>query len=372
MEIIRGKFAEAKVFSEDLEQYARAQLQMICDNEVAKGSVIRVMPDVHPGKVGTIGLTMTVENKIMPNLLGIDIGCGMTCVELKDKRMEFQKLDRVIAEKVPSGFSIRKNVHHLADEFDFARLHCHKHINEEKAKLSLGSLGGGNHFIEVDRSNEGQLYLVVHAGSRHLGKEVTEYYLDEGAKILKNRGMDVAHPFTRLEGDLMEQYIHDVRVVQEFALLNREIIVAEIVKGMKLKIKDTFSTIHNYLDVSEGVRMLRKGAISAQKGEKVIIPINMKDGVILGLGKGNKDWNMSAPHGSGRKIRRDEVRNQYTVSTFKADMKGIYCSCIGADTLDEAPFAYRSMEQMLESITETVEITDVLKTVYNFKAGGMA
>lgn len=372
MEIIKGKFAEAKVFSEDLEQYARAQLQMICDNEVAEGSTIRVMPDVHPGKVGTIGLTMTVENKIMPNLLGIDIGCGMTCVELKEKRMEFQKLDKVIAEKVPSGFSIRKNVHHLAEEFDFARLHCYKHINEKKAKLSLGSLGGGNHFIEVDKNVDGRLYLVVHSGSRHLGKEVTEYYLNEGAKILKNRALDIPQPLTWLEGELMEQYIQDVEVVQEYALLNREVIVAEITKGMKIKVNDAFSGVHNYLDESDGVRILRKGAISAQKGQRVIIPINMKDGVILGLGKGNPDWNMSAPHGSGRKLRRDEVKNQYTVSSFKNEMKGIYCSCIGADTLDEAPFAYRSMEQMKKSVKETVEITDVLKPVYNFKAGGKA
>ena len=372
MEIIKGKFAEAKVFSEDLEQYARAQLQMICDNEVAEGSTIRVMPDVHPGKVGTIGLTMTVENKIMPNLLGIDIGCGMTCVELKEKRMEFQKLDKVIAEKVPSGFSIRKNVHHLAEEFDFSRLHCYKHINEKKAKLSLGSLGGGNHFIEVDKNVDGRLYLVVHSGSRHLGKEVTEYYLNEGAKILKNRALDIPQPLTWLEGELMEQYIQDVEVVQEYALLNREVIVAEITKGMKIKVNDAFSGVHNYLDESDGVRILRKGAISAQKGQRVIIPINMKDGVILGLGKGNPDWNMSAPHGSGRKLRRDEVKNQYTVSSFKNEMKGIYCSCIGADTLDEAPFAYRSMEQMKKSVKETVEITDVLKPVYNFKAGGKA
>ncbi|MBQ9927308.1 MAG: RtcB family protein [Lachnospiraceae bacterium] len=372
MEIIKGKFAEAKVFSDDLEQYARAQLQMICDNEITEGSAIRVMPDVHPGKVGTIGLTMTVENKIMPNLLGIDIGCGMACVELKEKRMEFQKLDKVIAEKVPSGFSIRKNVHHLAEEFDFARLHCYKHINEEKAKLSLGSLGGGNHFIEVDKNVDGRLYLVVHSGSRHLGKEVTEYYLNEGAKILKNRGLDIPQPLTWLEGELMEQYIQDVEVVQEYALLNREVIVAEITKGMKIKVNDAFSSVHNYLDELDGVRILRKGAISAQKGQRVIIPINMKDGVILGIGKGNTDWNMSAPHGSGRKLRRDEVKNQYTVSSFKNEMKGIYCSCIGADTLDEAPFAYRSMEQMLEGIKETVEVTDVLKPVYNFKAGGKA
>ncbi len=370
MEIIKGKFTEAKVFSEDLEQYARAQLQMICDNAIAENSTIRVMPDVHPGKVGTIGLTMTVGNKIMPNLLGIDIGCGMTCVELKEKRMEFQKLDKLIAEKVPSGFSIRKNAHHLAEEFDFTRFYCYKHIHQEKAKLSLGSLGGGNHFIEVDKSDDGRLYLVVHSGSRHLGKEVTEYYISEGAKVLKDKGLDVSQPLTWLEGKLMEQYVHDVEIAQEFAMLNREIIVAEIVKGMKLKVKDNFFSVHNYLDVSDGMRILRKGAISAQKGQRVIIPINMKDGVILGVGKGNVDWNLSVPHGSGRKLRRDEVKNQYTVSAFKNEMKGIYCSCIGADTLDEAPFAYRSVEQLMEGIKETVEVTEVLKTVYNFKAGG--
>ena len=372
MEIIRGKYAEAKVFSNDLEQYARAQLQMICDNEVAERSIIRVMPDVHPGKVGTIGLTMTIGDKIIPNLLGIDIGCGMTCVELKEKRMEFQKLDKVIAEKIPVGFAIRKKVHQKAEEFDFARLHCHKHINEEKAKLSLGTLGAGNHFIEVDKDKNGTINIIIHAGSRHLGKEVTEYYVNAGAKLLKNKGLDVPQPLTWLEGDLMEQYIHDVEVVQDFARLNREIIAAEIVKGMKLKIRDMFSSVHNYMDTTEDIRMLRKGAISAKDGERVIIPINMKDGVIIGRGKGNPDWNMSAPHGSGRKYRRDEVRNNYTVSSFRNDMKGIYCSCIGADTLDEAPFAYRNLEQILESIADTVEVSDVLKPVYNFKAGGKA
>ena len=372
MEIIKGKFAEAKVFSNDLEQYARAQLQMICDNEVAKGSVIRVMPDVHPGKVGTIGLTMTVEDRIIPNLLGIDIGCGMTCVQLKEKRMEFQKLDKVIAEKIPVGFSIRKKVHHRAEEFDFKKLHCYEHINKDKAKLSLGTLGAGNHFIEVDKDKEGALNIIIHTGSRHLGKEVTEYYVNVGAKLLKSKGLDVVQHLTWLEGDLMEQYIHDVEVVQDFAKLNREIIAAEIVKGMKLKARDMFSSVHNYMDATEDVRMLRKGAISAKDGERVIIPINMKDGVIIGTGKGNPDWNMSAPHGSGRKYRRDEVKNNYTVSSFRNDMKGIYCSCIGADTLDEAPFAYRCLEQMLESVADTVEVIDVLKPVYNFKAGGKA
>ena len=335
MEIIKGKFAEAKVFTDDLEDYARAQLKMICDNEVAKGSKIRIMPDVHPGKVGTIGLTMTVEKGIIPHLLGIDIGCGMSCVKIREKRMEYQKLDKVIREKIPAGFAIRSRVHHLAEDFDFTRLHCYKHIHEEKARLSLGTLGGGNHFIEVDQDEEGQRYLMVHTGSRHLGKEVTDFYVEQGAKKLKTMGMCVPYPLTFLEGELQEQYMGDVEIVQEFAALNRKIILAEILKGMKLKETEAFSSVHNYVDRKENI--LRKGAISAKEDEQVIIPFNMRDGVLLGRGKGNVDWNQSAPHGSGRILPRNQVKNLHTVSSFKQEMKGIYCSCIGAGTLDEDP-----------------------------------
>ena len=372
MKTVKGKYAEAVIFTKDLEDYARAQIQMICDNEVAENSKIRIMPDVHPGMVGPIGLTMTVDKRIIPNLLGIDIGCGMSLVKLKEKRMEFQKLDKVIREKIPSGFDVRNSVHHKAEDFDFERLNCCKHINTEKAKLSLGTLGSGNHFIEVDRDEKGNLYIIVHSGSRHLGKEVTDYYVNEGAKSLKTRGMEVPYPMTWLEGTLMEQYLEDVKVVQEYAALNREIMLAEIVKGMKLKVTEEFSTIHNYIDMTKGEKILRKGAISAKAGERVIIPINMKDGILLGTGKGNVEWNCSAPHGSGRKLRRDEVKNQYTVSSFKSEMKGIHCTCIGADTLDEAPFAYRGLEELLNNIDETVEVTEILKPVYNFKAGGKA
>ena len=372
MKTINGKYADAVIFTEDLEDYARAQIQMICDNEVAENSKIRIMPDVHPGKVGPIGLTMTVGERIIPNLLGIDIGCGMSLIKLKEKRMEFQKLDKVIREKIPSGFAIRREVHHKAEDFDFERLNCYRHIKLEKAKLSLGSLGSGNHFIEVDRDEKGNLYIIVHSGSRHLGKEVTDYYVDEGAKLLKVKEMEVPYPMTWLEGELMEQYLTDVKVVQQYGALNREIILNEIVKGMKLKVTEEFSTIHNYIDMTECEKILRKGAISAKAGERVIIPVNMKDGILLGTGKGNTEWNCSAPHGSGRKLRRDEVKNQYTVSSFKSEMKGIHCTCIGADTLDEAPFAYRGLEQILKHIDETVEVTAILKPVYNFKAGGKA
>ena len=370
METVNGKYADAVIFTEDLEDYARAQIQMICDNEVAVNSKIRIMPDVHPGKVGPIGLNMTVGERIIPNLLGLDIGCGMSLVKLKEKRMEFQKLDKVIREKIPSGFAVRNGVHHKAEEFDFERLSCCKHINTEKARLSLGSLGSGNHFIEVDKDEKGNLYIIVHSGSRHLGKEVTDYYVNEGAKILKAKGLEVPYPMTWVEGELMEQYLADVKVVQEYAALNREIILSEIVKGMKLKVTEELTATYNYIDMIGNERILRKGAISAKAGERVIIPINMKDGILLATGKGNKEWNCSAPHGSGRRLRRDEVKNQYTVSSFKNEMKGIHCTCIGAETLDEAPFAYRSLEQIMKHVEETVEVTDILKPVYNFKAGG--
>ena len=276
----------------------------------------------------------------------------------------------MIREKIPSGFAVRSDVHYKAEDFDFGRLNCCKHINTEKAKLSLGTLGSGNHFIEVDKDENGTLYIIVHSGSRHLGKEVTAYYVNEGAKLLKAKGMEVPYSMTWLDGKLKEQYLADVKVVQEYAALNREIILWEIVKGMKLKVTEEFSTIHNYIDMIGDEKILRKGAISAKAEEKVIILINMKDGILLGTGKGNTEWNCSAPHGSGRKLRRDEVKNQYTVSSFKTEMKGIHCTCVGADTLDEAPFAYRGMEEMLKHVGETVEVTAILKPVYNFKDGG--
>lgn len=370
MEMINGKYTQAKVFTDDMEPYARAQLQMICDNPVSAGSRVRVMPDVHPGKVGTIGLTMTIRDRVIPHLLGVDIGCGMTCVVLKAKRLEFQKLDTVIRERVPSGFQIRQKAHRMSDSFDMEKLYCYRNINQGKAELSLGTLGGGNHFIEVDRDEEGNLYLIVHSGSRHLGKEITEYYVDRGARLLRENGEEAPYPMTWLEGEMMEEYIADVSTAQEYAQLNREIILAEILKGMKLKEANCFSSVHNYIDILSGERILRKGAISARAKERVIIPINMRDGVILGVGKGNPDWNESAPHGSGRIMNRNEVKEHFTVSAFKNDMKGIYSTCIGEDTLDEAPFAYRPMDKLLEAVKDTVTVTHVLKPVYNFKAGG--
>lgn len=375
MKTVNGLYASAKIFNTNsteysIDDYALVQLQALCDNEAFDGCTIRVMPDVHPGKVGTIGFTSTLGKRVLPNVIGIDIGCGMSLAKIKGKTKDFQKLDVVIRDNVPSGFATRKNIHHLADAFDFTKLYCYKHIYEKKALLSLGTLGGGNHFIELDVDDEENAYLVVHSGSRHLGKEVTEYYLAEGQKYLKTNGIDIPYETTYLEGPLMDAYLHDLKIVQEFASLNREIIIAEIVKGMKWKVLESYSCIHNYVDFSTDTPIIRKGAISAKTDEPVIIPINMRDGIILGTGLGNADWNVSAPHGAGRIMKREDIKSRYTVTSFKNKMKGIYSSCISKDTLDEAPFAYRDLSSISEAIKETVRIEKVIKPIYNFKAGG--
>ena len=373
---IFGKYTNALVYTTDNEQYAiddyaRKQLQMICDHPSAAGSRIRVMPDVHPGKVGTIGLTMTVGESLMPNLVGVDIGCGMTIARIRTKGMECQKLDTVIRDNVPVGGAVRKTNHRLCDKAVLRRLHCYKAVDEAKAERSIGTLGGGNHFIEIDRDGEGAFYLVIHSGSRHLGVEVTEYYLREGQKASQTKKQGYApYDLTCLEGELLGQYLHDLEIVQEFAGLNREAMVDEIVRGMKWRVLDSYTCIHNYIDFSADVPLLRKGAISAKAGEPVVIPINMRDGIILGKGLGNEDWNCSAPHGSGRIYRRSEVKEHHTVSEFRRAMEGIYSICINKDTLDESPFAYRSIEDMLKVVGDTVTVDKVIRPVYNFKAGG--
>lgn len=392
MKIVTGTYSSAKIFTDNVEEYTLAQIQMICDNEAAKDSQICVMPDVHPGKVGPVGLSMTIGKRVLPNLIGVDMGCGMSMIQIKDRRVEWQKLDTAIRGKIPAGFEIRNKPHQLGSESDFSQLLCERHINEEKAACSIGTLGGGNHFIEVDVDEDGKLYVIVHSGSRHLGAEVTEYYLREGQRFLKEQGFQVPYEMTWLEGELMAAYLHDLRIVQEYAALNREVILKELEKAMKWKVLDFQSCVHNYIakdydivsdnDLAPGKRIatgeassdgknmiLRKGAISAKKDEKVIIPINMRDGIILGKGLGNAEWNCSAPHGSGRLLKRSEVEKQYTVSDFKKSMKGIYCNCIGKDTLDEAPFVYRGFEEIRNAIAETVEIQKIIRPVYNFKAG---
>lgn len=373
---IYGKYTNAIVYTVEnetyaLEDYARKQLQRICDHPSAEGSVIRVMPDVHPGKVGTIGLTMTVGESILPSLVSVDVGCGMTLAKLNTRKYPFQQIDAVIRKDVPAGPRIREKEHKYADRIDLSELRCNKSINVRKAMRSIGTLGGGNHFIELDRDAEGNLYLIVHSGSRHLGMEVADYYLRTGQKEMQMRKAGYAsYEMTCLTGKLMEDYLHDIRIIQDFARLNREAIIASIADGMKWKVEDTFTCIHNYVDFSMDRPMLRKGAISARKGERVIIPINMRDGVILGTGLGNVAWNCSAPHGAGRIYKRSEVAEHHTVSEFKKEMQGIYSSCINKDTLDESPFAYRRLDDIAAVLSETVQIDRVLKPIYNYKAGG--
>ena len=380
---IYGKYTNALVYTVEnelyaLEDYARKQLQMICNHPSAEGSVVRVMPDVHPGKVGTIGLTMTVGDSILPSLVGVDIGCGMTMAKVKTKGLQFQQLDSVIRENVPVGPRIREKEHKYADRIDLSELRCYKGINARKANRSVGTLGGGNHFIEVDKDDEGNIYLVIHSGSRHLGMEVADYYLRTGQKEMQMKKQGYAsYEMTCLSGELMEDYLHDIKIIQEFARLNRDAIIDSIVNGMKWKIEDTFTCIHNYVDFTgvddrnsdEDKPILRKGAISAREGERVIIPINMRDGIILGTGLGNPEWNYSAPHGAGRIYKRSEVAEHHTVSDFKKAMDGIYSICINKDTLDESPFAYRGIDDIAAVIKDTVKIDKIIKPVYNYKAG---
>lgn len=370
MKTVDGIHTSAKIFTDKIEDYALAQIRQLCDQRAFQGSKIRIMPDVHPGKVGTIGFTGTFQKMLMPFVVGIDIGCGISLVKLREERVEFQKLDRIIRERIPSGTQVQKTPHPLSGLPHLEHLRCFCHIKEEKARFSIGSLGGGNHFIEIDRDEEGGLYATVHSGSRRLGKDVTEYYLKEGQKILKQSGIEIPYELTYLEGELLEDYLYDLEIVQEFAQINRGAILREILKGMKWKTKESFSVPHNYVEQSSaGNWIVRKGAISAKEGEPVVIPVNMRDGILMGTGLGNQDWNCSAPHGAGRILKREEVGKRYTTAQFKEQMKGIYCTCIGKDTLDEAPFAYRSLEEIQGAIGETVVIQKILKPVYNFKAG---
>lgn len=376
--LIKGKYTTAQVYTTKnvetaIEDYAASQIQALCDQPINEGCQIAVMPDVHAGIVGTIGYTQTVGKAIIPNVVGIDIGCGMTLARVKGRIKDFQKLDTVIREKVPAGFAIRDDALRMADEIDLSEMHCYKNIQADKAYRSIGTLGGGNHFIEVDQGEDGDFYLVIHSGSRHLGIEVTNFYINQGEKVLKEKGCSVPHETTYLEGQLMQEYLEDLQIVQKYADINRQAILAEVIKGMKWKVQDTYSCIHNYVESADttftGTPIIRKGAISAKAGEKVIIPVNMQAGIILGTGLGNDAWNQSAPHGAGRLYKRSAVKEHFTVSQFKKAMQGIYSTCIDEGTLDEAPFAYRCMDDILEVIGETVCVDQIIRPIYNFKAG---
>lgn len=361
---INGTYNQAIVYADAIDSGAEGLIKAFCSSPVSDGSKIRIMPDVHAGKGCVVGTTMTVTDKIAPGLIGVDIGCGMSAVKVTGKRIEMQKLDKLIREKIPAGRSIRSVAHRFAEDIDLDQLYCARHIRMDKAYRSIGTLGGGNHFIEIDRGEDGAYWLVVHSGSRRLGAEVAAYYHDAAYKA----GMgDVPYELAYATGDLMDAYLHDLAIAQTFAELNRLAMIDEICKGMKLSVADSFACVHNYYDAQ--TKILRKGAISAKSGEAVIIPLNMRDGCLIGRGKGAAAWNCSAPHGAGRLMSRQEARASFTLSQYRKEMQGIYSSSVSRETLDESPMAYKPMDAILSQIGETVEILERITPVYNFKAG---
>lgn len=399
MIVLNGKYNEAKIFTDAVDEASESQVRLLLDQEFTRGSRIRMMPDIHAGVGCTIGTTMTVADKIVPNLVGVDIGCGMETVTVREKHMELQKLDKLIYEKIPSGYHIREKVHRYFDNINLEELHCYRHINRIRAERSLGTLGGGNHFIEADTDKDGTIYLVVHSGSRHLGVEVAAYYQEEGYKALNGRTKkdvdrlvgqmkaqgrekeiqksilalksmvktEIPKTLAYVSGELFDRYIHDMKIVQHYAQLNRQAMMDEIIKGMKLHVVDRFTTIHNYIDTD--AMILRKGAVSAKKGEKLLIPINMRDGSLICTGKGNADWNESAPHGAGRLMSRARAKQSFTVSEFVKQMSGIYSTSVKKETLDECPMAYKGMDDIIRHIGDTAEVEKVITPIYNFKAG---
>lgn len=370
---VKGTHNEAVVFTDRLDSSAEGLLKAACNAEYLADCKIRIMPDVHAGKGCTIGTTMTIHDKVVPNMVGVDIGCGMETVKLKEKRIDFTKLDSVIRKFIPFGREIRAEgkEHPFAQDIDLTKLRCDKH-GVERAYRSIGTLGGGNHFIEVDKDDEGHLYLVIHSGSRHLGVEVANFYQDAGYRNLVSadkaaiRAQTISHDMAYVSGTLFDDYIHDMKLTQQFAVLNRKAMVQAILKKMKLTPVEAFTTIHNYIDTN--AMILRKGAVSARKGEPLLIPINMRDGSLLCVGKGNDEWNQSAPHGAGRLMSRKEARNTIPMKDYKAAMKGIFTTCISKNTVDEAPMAYKSIDDIVKYIEQTADIVKVVKPVYNFKA----
>lgn len=399
---------DLKIFTDNIEDEAREQINLLLDKEPFKNCKVRIMPDVHAGKGCVIGFTADLGNKVIPNIVGVDIGCGMLCVELGNIDLDLEKLDRVINEHIPAGRNIRE--HKLIDFEKINKLYCLRELKEtKKFNRAIGTLGGGNHFIEIDVDDEGNKYLVIHTGSRNLGKQVADYYQnlaielcsgkeemykkkeeiiktykEEGRKSeiqaairelekeYKNNKPDLPKDLCYLEGEYREKYLHDMEICQEYACCNRVNIAHEIIKNY-FDVEQygafewsMFETIHNYISFEDNI--VRKGSISAKKGEKVLIPINMRDGSIIAIGKGNEDWNCSAPHGAGRIMSRSKAKETFKLEEFKESMKNIYSTSVLEETIDEAPFVYKPMQEIIDNIQDTVEIQKIIRPIYNFKA----
>ena len=395
---IQGLHNTALCYTPALDPKAAEQIRAVCDQEAFAGCKIRIMPDVHAGKGCTIGTTMTIQDKIVPGMVGVDIGCGMETVRLAEKEIDFAALDALIRKEIPCGQNIRRDEHPLNDEINLHQLRCSPYVSIERAKRSIGTLGGGNHFIEVDRGENGELYLVVHSGSRHLGTQVCKYYQDQGRfamwggarhqideliaeyrtagrwkeiqsainELRKEHPISIPKDLAYVEGKLFDDYIHDMRITQHFAVLNRKAMTDVILRGMGLTKVEEFTTIHNYIDTEKMI--LRKGSVSAQAGEKLLIPINMRDGSLICIGRGNEEWNCSAPHGAGRIMSRKQAFAQLSMEEYASEMDGIWSSCVVKDTLDESPMAYKPMDEIVSEIGPTAEIIERIRPVYNFKA----
>ena len=397
---IKGKAATAICYAAVVEEEAIEQIRRMCDYEITAGSRIRIMPDVHAGKGCTIGTTMTIVDKAVPNVVGVDIGCGMYTVNLGKQELDLPKIDEA-AHYIPSGMNVWEG---RREKFDLTDLRCYRSLQDAKRLTrSLGTLGGGNHFIEIDRAADGTQYLVIHSGSRNLGKQVAEIYQKLAVELAHGKGSlfeardaliakykaegrrteiqaaiealvkefretepDIPADLCFLSGKYLEDYLHDVEICQRFACRSRELMAEILLDRAGLTGTDGFHTIHNYIDTKEMI--LRKGAIAAHKGEKVLIPINMRDGSVLAVGKGNPEWNYSAPHGAGRIMSRTQAKQTLDLEEYRAAMEGVYTTSVNAGTLDEAPMAYKSLEDIIGVIRDSVDVIEVLKPVYNFKA----
>ncbi len=357
---IQGKYNKAVVFTDSIDDGAVAQIKELCNQPLVKDSKIRIMPDAHAGAGCVIGTTMTVTDKVVPNLVGYDIGCGVATAKMSTDDINLKKLDNYIRNNIPHGFDVNKRI---VRDFPIEKLNCYKYLDKtNRLRKSLGSLGSGNHFIEVAKNEKNELYLLIHTGSRNLGKQVAQFYQKKASESHKNLPKHLSY----CEGKMLDDYLWDIELVQEYSKINKIVILEKILDRFNVNMKDYYITTHNYIDLER--KILRKGAVSALKGEKLTIPINMQYGSVICQGKGNPDWNYSAPHGAGRLMSRNEAKKTISLESLKDDMKGIYTTSISKSTIDESPRAYKSAEEVLDNTKDTIEILEYIKPIYNFKA----
>jgi len=378
---VTGKYNKAKIYATTVDNASYAQVLRMCNMEKLKDSNIAMMPDMHAAEGCTVGTSLTIGEYVNPAFVGGDIGCGMQVFKLADRSVDFVKLDACIREKIPSGARIHERSLSDVKAIPLESLHCYEYIRHETVLKSFGTLGGGNHFIEMAKGTDGLLYLILHSGSRRLGRDVAQYHQvqaffeqngidSEQARKKKIQVSAIKSPLRPddcfLSGENLKRYLEDMDIAVDYARKSRIAMGEMIVNTLGLTVVDYFATIHNYIDVAAGV--LRKGAVSAQLGERLLIPINMRDGSLLCIGKGNAEWNYTAPHGSGRIMKRSEAKESISLDEYQKEMEGIFTTSVGESTLDESPMAYRRIDEIMDAIDPTADVIDILTPVYNFKA----